>query len=158
MQNWNPFNTKLLKPFFWIKKTSQNFAYNDIGTNSFTFFISLDLNFNQTYLTHYSPVLLFYTPWKHQKTFRFSDVFRGYIKATLGCNGLIKFHFLTCVWYIRANFWSTRTSRFLLENLLENFTLIPLVKEKTEYSWGPIQNKQKLNHSTEKIWGGIIRA
>ena len=37
---------------------------------------------------HYSPVLLFYTPWKHQKTFRFSDVLRGYIKATPGCNGL----------------------------------------------------------------------
>ena len=30
---------------------------------------------------------LFYTPWKHQKTFRFS-VFRGYRKATPGCNGL----------------------------------------------------------------------
>ena len=27
-------------------------------------------------LIHYNPVLLFYTPWKHQKTFRFSDVFR----------------------------------------------------------------------------------
>ena len=39
-------------------------------------------------LTQYSPVLLFYTPWKHQKTFRFSDVFRGYKKATPGCNGL----------------------------------------------------------------------
>ena len=24
------------------------------------------------YLTHFSPVLLFYTPWKHQKTFSFS--------------------------------------------------------------------------------------
>ena len=23
-------------------------------------------------LTHYSPVLLFYTPWKYQKIFRFS--------------------------------------------------------------------------------------
>ena len=41
-------------------------------------------------LTHYSPVLLFYTPWKHQKTFRFPDVFRGYTKATPGCNGLNK--------------------------------------------------------------------
>ena len=39
-------------------------------------------------LTHYNPVLLFYTPWKHQKTFRFSDVYRGYRKATLGCNGI----------------------------------------------------------------------
>ena len=32
-------------------------------------------------LTHCSLVLLFYTPWK-QKTFRFSDVYRGYRKAT----------------------------------------------------------------------------
>ena len=37
-------------------------------------------------LTHSNPVLLFYTPWKYQKTF--SDVFRGYGKATSGCNGL----------------------------------------------------------------------
>ena len=29
-------------------------------------------------LTRYSPVFFIYTPWKHQKTFRFSDVFRGY--------------------------------------------------------------------------------
>ena len=38
-------------------------------------------------LTHHSPVLLFYIPWKHQKTFGFS-VFRGYRKANPGCNGL----------------------------------------------------------------------
>ena len=40
------------------------------------------------YLTHFSPVLLFYSPWKHQKTFKFSDVFRRYRKAVPGCNGL----------------------------------------------------------------------
>ena len=39
-------------------------------------------------LTHYSPVLLFYTPWNHQKTQRFSDDFKGYRKATPDCNGL----------------------------------------------------------------------
>ena len=39
-------------------------------------------------LTHYSPVLLFYTLWKHQKTFRFPGVFRGYRKPTPGCNKL----------------------------------------------------------------------
>ena len=39
-------------------------------------------------LTHSNPVLLFYTPY--QKTFRFSSVFRGYRKATPGCNGLKK--------------------------------------------------------------------
>ena len=50
------------------------------------------LHFLQNYvvLTHYSPVFLFYTPWKYQKTLRFSDVFRGYRKATRGCNGLNK--------------------------------------------------------------------
>ena len=45
-------------------------------------------------LTHYSPVLLFYTHWKHQETFRFSDIFMGYRKATLGCNGLMKIRYL----------------------------------------------------------------
>ena len=29
-------------------------------------------------LTHYSQVLFIYTHWKHQKTFRLSDVFRGH--------------------------------------------------------------------------------
>ena len=32
-------------------------------------------------LIHYSPVLLIYNPWKHQKTFRFS-VFRGIDKQS----------------------------------------------------------------------------
>ena len=40
-------------------------------------------------LTCFSPVLQCYTPWKHQKTWRFSGVFRGYSNATLGWNGLI---------------------------------------------------------------------
>ena len=43
-------------------------------------------------LNHYSPVSLFYTPWKHQKTFSFSDVFRWYRKATPGCNGLMQIY------------------------------------------------------------------
>ena len=38
-------------------------------------------------LTWYNPVLLFDTPWKHHKTFRFS-VFSGYIKVTKGCDEL----------------------------------------------------------------------
>ena len=36
-------------------------------------------------------MLLLYTPWKHQKTLKFSDVFRGYTKATPRCNGLMFF-------------------------------------------------------------------
>ena len=46
----------------------------------------LDCSFPKTNFIHYSLVLLFYTPWKHQKTYRFSDVFRGYRKTTPGCN------------------------------------------------------------------------
>ena len=38
--------------------------------------------------THYNPVLLCCTSWKHKKTLRFSNVFRGYRKATPGCNWL----------------------------------------------------------------------
>ena len=34
------------------------------------------------WINPYSPVLLFYTLWEHQKTFRFSDVFSGHRKAT----------------------------------------------------------------------------
>ena len=33
-------------------------------------------------------MLLFYTRWNHQKTYRFSDLLRGYRRATPGCNGL----------------------------------------------------------------------
>ena len=47
-------------------------------------------NLSEIMLNHYSPLLLFYA-WKHQKNYRFSDVFRGYRKATLDCNGLSSF-------------------------------------------------------------------
>ena len=30
-----------------------------------------DVGNDKQHLTHYSLVLLFYTPWRHQKTFRF---------------------------------------------------------------------------------------
>ena len=34
--------------------------------------LSFSKNFSHiSDLTHYSPMLLFYTPWKHQKTFRY---------------------------------------------------------------------------------------
>ena len=47
-------------------------------------------------------MLLIYTHWKHQKTFRFSDVFRWYRYVTLGCIGLnslnIKVEFGSNLW------------------------------------------------------------
>ena len=40
------------------------------------------------FLTHSFAMHLFSTPWKHQKTVRFSDVFTGLKKGALGTNGL----------------------------------------------------------------------
>ena len=40
-------------------------------------------------LTHLSPMHPFCTPWKHQKTISFSDVFSWLRKDALGTNGLI---------------------------------------------------------------------
>ena len=37
-------------------------------------------------LTHFKALLFFYTHWKHWKV-SFSDVFRGYRKRKLACNG-----------------------------------------------------------------------
>ena len=39
-------------------------------------------------ITHSFPVHPFSTPWKHQNTLLFSDVFRGYRKGALRTNGL----------------------------------------------------------------------
>ena len=39
-------------------------------------------------LTHSFPIHSFSTPWKHQKTIRLSDVFRGEKMGALGTNGL----------------------------------------------------------------------
>ena len=68
----------------WHKKL-KNFSF--IQSCKLLTYKAVDLHCH--ILTHYSPVLLSYIPWKHQKTFRFSDVFRGYRKATPGRNGLI---------------------------------------------------------------------
>ena len=59
------------------------FYFNRSTRSVLTFIIC----FIQLSLTHYSPVLLIYTPWK-QKTFRFCHVFRGQ-QATPDCNKLI---------------------------------------------------------------------
>ena len=58
---------------FWSELNSLEDLYND--------------EFNFFPLTHYRPVLLFY-PLKMSENLRFSDVFRGYRKATPCCNGL----------------------------------------------------------------------
>ena len=43
---------------------------------------------NQSLLTHSFPMHPLSTPWKHQKTLRFSNVCRGWRKGALGTNGL----------------------------------------------------------------------
>ena len=59
---------------------------NEISTMKFQ--VLAERLFKLKWLTHYSPVLLICTPWKDHKTYRFSDVFRGYRWAPPGCNGL----------------------------------------------------------------------
>ena len=73
-----------LKDLMMVEKTLFEVPKRNECDNFFhlTFF-SLD------WLTHFSQVLHCFTLWKHQKTFRFSSVFRGYSNAALGWNGLI---------------------------------------------------------------------
>ena len=49
-------------------------------------------NLQESKLTHFQPMFHFYIPRKHQKTFRFSDVFREYRSGTSVENGLIILH------------------------------------------------------------------
>ena len=66
-------------------------------------------------------MLLFYTPWKHQKTFRFSDVFRGYRKATPGCNGLSE-TYMKLIWILQLQI-SSKKSRFRFHFLVQIIAL-----------------------------------
>ena len=72
----------LITVFIW--RSTCDLAINALYQNPFLNKGTVE----RKWLTHYSLMLLFYTPWKHLETFRFSDVFRGYRKATPGCNGL----------------------------------------------------------------------
>ena len=56
----------------------------------FTHRVVVFMTATQIDLTDLFPMHPFLTPWKHQKTVRFSDVFRGYRKDALGTNRLIK--------------------------------------------------------------------
>ena len=47
------------------------------------------LDGHQRFLSQFQPMFHFYTPWKHQKTSGFTDVFRGYRSGTLIENGLM---------------------------------------------------------------------
>ena len=55
----------------------------------FSFFMGwLMFNFERT--AHFMPLFSFYIPWKHEKTVKFSDVFRGYRNRPVVWNGLKK--------------------------------------------------------------------
>ena len=99
------------------------------------------------HLTHYSPVLLFCTSWEHQKTFRFSNVCRGYRKATPGCNG----------WTMHVILWVFRASDLLIssEHLLikGNMIFIWWTIKGLEWCWtkdltGCIQQIMSCSEST----------
>ena len=44
--------------------------------------------FKELPLTHFMPLVSVDTPWKHQKTSGFSDIFRGYRERLVAWNGL----------------------------------------------------------------------
>ena len=110
-----PWYSDYLPPSTWLYFEKKR-LYLTLLTVEGKFYTNFNLvscqSFLVTYalLTHYSQVLLFDTPWKHQKNFRFSDVFRGYIKAAPGCNGLTE----DDVW--RLLFDLTTHSRKLFDN------------------------------------------
>ena len=68
-------------------------------------------------LTHFFPMHLFSTPWKHQKTLLFSDVFRGYRKAALGRNGLRKLFIDDCLIYLFTDWLCALALRLKDQNL-----------------------------------------
>ena len=57
-------------------------------------------------LTHSFPMQPLSTSWKHQKTVRFSDVFRGYKKGTFGTNGFKQERYFIKWLLLRGSFFS----------------------------------------------------
>ena len=59
----------------YFNVTYENKLYfTSLSTDQTAHLYELEQSHHKKYLTHYNPVLLFYTPWKHQKTLRFSNV------------------------------------------------------------------------------------
>ena len=73
----------IFRNYFTTKTLQQKLSFLP-GLNTYNNFKRLSF-----VLTHLFPVHPFSTPWKHKKTLRFSDVFRGWREGTLGTNGLI---------------------------------------------------------------------
>ena len=86
-QNLIIFQAKIKKLSFWLLIPYPRFKKSQINPSQ------LDI--------------AFLYPWKHQKTFMFSDVFRGYRKATPGCNGLImqpiRIESYSTLWYYKSS-------------------------------------------------------
>ena len=95
---------KLINPFqpsvaFWIETsclicsasqmTGFYIKFND-ELKRVNWMMSVIRKTNYSYIvTHMLPTHPFFTPWKHQKTLRFSVVFRVWRKGALGTIGLI---------------------------------------------------------------------
>ena len=62
--------------------------FHKLFHNSFHFLNKKPISIS--FLTHSFPMHPFSTPCKHQKTVRFSDVFKGQRKSALGTNALMK--------------------------------------------------------------------
>ena len=81
----------------FFKNIFSNYVFMSLSTDQMTYLIYKDqkLYFFLVFrLTYYSPALFVYTPYKHQKSYSFSNVFRGYREATPGYNGLLFYSLL----------------------------------------------------------------
>ena len=81
--------------------------------------------FHFCFLTHCMPLVSVYTPWKHQKTRGFSDVFRGYRKRPVSLNGLIKiiYYMLSANMISRVFFRSSRSQIFFKKGVPTKFAI-----------------------------------
>ena len=105
---WNRASQILLNRNLW--KLVGSFS-DTRGRTSYTTELTSCKNYDFPYwLTHSSPMHLFSTPWKHQKTW-FSDVFREQRKGALGTNGLKKVD-----WYLYLSFIIEKCAKMLQES------------------------------------------
>ena len=119
---------------------------------------------NKITLTHLFQMHPFSPPWKHLKTVRFSDAFRGQRKGAFGTNGLVRNiapwksmvtgnHYFQCsiVYYYYYHFSCTLLLVFLLcifNNILALTALNKRSSEKLTFGiWG-IRYNQTLGKST----------
>ena len=97
------------------------------------------------HLTHFSPVLHCYTPWKHQKTFRLSDVFRGYSNLTLGWG---QYNYLTGIHQLSLH----KKMKFSIEDFFSKLLDLYIIKLLIKNTHCVVVKKTNRNALCYKNW------